>query len=319
MTRNRLIALIVAVIAVVAAIGIMTAITLANTKSVNEGTTLSAPTVALPLDTNGSKPSGSHPQPISVAQAVMDIHPIAQSNPTGTAAPLYVSCTVLRGSTPTPTGAAPASAATTAATMAATIPVAAATAVPTAVAADFTIYQIAGAESEACYQVGESLPGKGEPFNLAIGVTTAIAGQIAVDSKNLAASKIGQIVIDISKFQSDQSMRDGFIRRQFLESNTYPLAKFTPTQIIGLPARAYVPGETLTFQIVGTLNVHNTDHPETLNVSAQLVDTNTLVSIATTDILMTDFNVSPPTIAGFVTANNQTHLILNLVAHPVKQ
>jgi hypothetical protein len=84
-----------------------------------------------------------------------------------------------------------------------------------------------------------------------------------------------------------------------------------------LPARAYVPGETLTFQIFGTLNVHNTDHQETLDVTANLVDANTLVSTATTDILMTDFNVQPPTIAGFVTANNQAHLIFNLVAHAV--
>jgi polyisoprenoid-binding protein YceI len=313
MKRNRLIILVIATVVIIAvAVVVVTQLIIpGSTQSNTAGTQPKAPTIALPFNVNDS-----------AVQAVMDIHPISQSNPTGTPASLYVSCTVLRGSTPTPTGAAPA-AATNAATEAATTPVAAATAAPTtaatAVAADYTVYQIAGPESEACYQVGESLPGQGKPFNLAIGVTTAVDGQIAIDTKNLAASKIGQVVIDISQFKSDQQMRDGTIRQRFLESNKYPLAKFTPTQIVGLPARAYVPGETLSFQIVGTLNVHNTDHQETLNVSAQLVDANTLVSIATTDILMTDFNVTPPTIAGFVTANNQAHLILNLVAHPVKQ
>ncbi len=265
------------------------------------------------------------------ALAAGDTHPVAQSG-TQAAAPLYVSCTVLRGSTPTPTGNAPA-AATTAATESAaaptsaatpaaaatTAPTAAATMAATASAADYTVFEIAGPESEVCYQVGESLPGRGEPFNLAIGVTKAIDGQLGIDMKNLSLTKIGQIVIDISQFQSDQTMRDGTIRKRFLESNTYPLAKFTPTQIVGLPARAYVPGEILSFQIMGTLNVHNTDHPETLNATAQLVDANTLVSLATTDILMTDFNIQPPTIANFVTANNNAHLVFNLVAHPVKQ
>jgi polyisoprenoid-binding protein YceI len=310
MKRTRLIALLVAALVVIAiAVVVITQVIIpGSTQSNTVGTQPKAPTIALPFN--------------SAAEVAMYLQPIAQANPTGTPAALYASCTVLRGSTPTPTGAA-ANAATVEATQAASTPAVGATAVPTAaataVAADFTVYQIAGAESEACYVVGESLPGRGEPFNLAVGVTKAIDGQIAIDNKNLADSKVGQIVIDISQFQSDQQLRDGTIRRRFLESNTYPLAKFTPSQISGLPARAYIPGETLTFQIVGTLNVHNTDHQETLDVTSRLVDANTLVSTATTDILMTDFTVQPPTIAGFVTANNQAHLILNLVAHPVKQ
>lgn len=306
MKRNRLIALIVAAVVIVAiAVVVITQLIVPGlTPSVNAGTQPKAPTIALPFNVNDS-----------ALQAVMDIHPVLQSNPTGTPAALYVSCTTDRGATATPTGAAPVAIATATTTAATPAPTSAAT----AVAADYTVYEIAGAESEACYVVGESLPGQGKPFNLAVGVTKAIDGQIAIDTKALSASKIGQIVIDISQFKSDQTMRDGQIRQRFLESNKYPLAKFTPTQIIGLPDGAYTPGETLTFQIAGTLNVHNTDHDETLDVSAQLVDANTLVATATTDILMTDFNVMPPEIPGFVKANNQAHLIFNLVAHPVKQ
>lgn len=312
MKRNRLIALLIAAVVIIAiAVVVVTQLIIpGSTQSNTAGTQPKAPTIALPFNDN------------SAMQAVIYVKPVVQANPAGTATALYTSCTVLRGSTPTPTGAA-SGVATAAATEIANASAANVTAVPTeaatAVAADYTVYQISGSESEACYVVGESLPGRGEPFNLAVGVTKAIDGQIAIDTKNLAASKVGQIVIDISQFQSDQQMRDGTIRRRFLESNTYPLAKFTPTQIVGLDARAYVSGETLTFQITGTMNVHNTDHLETLDVTAHLVDANTLVATATTDILMTDFNIQPPTIAGFVTANNQAHLIFNLVAHPVKQ
>jgi polyisoprenoid-binding protein YceI len=264
-----------------------------------------APTLALPI-----KPAAS---PVSDAQLVSYIRPVvAQAAATGTPAPLYVSCTVLRGATPTPTGAA--SAATAAATTGAID--AAATAAATAVATDYSVFNIAGAESEACYEVGETLPGQGKPFNLAIGVSKAIAGQIAIDKKNLASSLIGQIVIDISQFTSDSGMRDGQLRKRFLESNTYPTAKLTPTSLVGLPARAYVPGETLTFQIVGTLNLHNTDQPITFNVTAHLTDDNTLVGAATANIKMTDFGITVPDIGGFVKSNNDVYFVLNLVAHP---
>jgi len=292
--------LVIAVAIIAIAIVVKTQfIDLGNITPVGNGQP-TAPTLALPI------------KPASALQFVSYVHP-ADLQATTTPAPLYVSCIEQRGATPTPTGAAPV--ATAAVTTAASVNAAAATPAATAAASDYAVFNIAGSESEACYEVGETIPGQGKPFNLAIGVSKAIAGQIAIDKVNLALSQIGQIVIDISQFTSDSPQRDGQIRKRFLESNNYPLAKLTPTGLTGLPARAYVAGETLTFQIVGTLNIHNTNQPVTFDVSAHLVDANTLVGTATTNIKMTDFGITVPDIAHFVTANNDVYFVLNLVAH----
>ena len=62
----------------------------------------------------------------------------------------------------------------------------------------------------------------------------------AMANKQPAQSQIGELVIDISQFTSDESRRDNFIRRQGLESATYPQASFKTTSITGLPDKVAV-------------------------------------------------------------------------------
>ncbi|MFN8420668.1 MAG: YceI family protein [Anaerolineae bacterium] len=223
--------------------------------------------------------------------------------------PLYVSCTDVRHSTATPTGAAVVEA-TPEATLAAT----AAAGEPMPGKSDPIVLRIVGEESEACYQVGEIFLGDNE-FNLAVGVTKSIDGFVQIDRANVAASQIGEININVAEFQSDSARRDGMIRQRFLESNKYPVAKLTDAKVVGLPARAYQDGEVLTFQIVGTLEVHETPKEVTFNVTASLTG-DTLVVSGYADVKMSDFGFEAPNIAGFVAANDEMRIVLNLVARP---
>src|SRR5262249_29592675 len=158
---------------------------------------------------------------------------------------------------------------------------------------DFIVLNVVGNESEACYTVGEILINQGNVFNLAVGVTQAINGEVAIDRANVANSKIGDIKIDVSQFKSDSFMRDGRIRRNFLESNKYPYVNLTNAQAIGLPNRAYKDGETLHFQVVGTLEVHATQQQIPFDTTATLTGS-TLVVTAKTNILMSQFGIQPP-------------------------
>src|SRR5262249_34498083 len=142
---------------------------------------------------------------------------------------LYQSCTDERGITPTPTTESVQS--TTAVSVTAT-PGATAVAVTSAASDDLTFYNIVGKESEACYQVREVFIDEDNRFNLAVGLTKSIDGQIAIDKNNVANSVIGDIVINVSEFQSDSPRRDGIIRQRWLESNKYPLAKLTDAKTI---------------------------------------------------------------------------------------
>lgn len=177
-----------------------------------------------------------------------------------------------------------------------------------------TTYEIVPAQSVVSYGVGETFAGR--TYNYAIGVTSDVQGELLLNPANPAASQVGPITIAIVTFQSDNFLRDERIQNEFLESATYPLAVFTPTEIRGLP-NSYTPGETLNFEMVGELNVREISITTTFQVEARL-ENGELIGTATTQILMTDFGFDPPVIAGFIETENEVDITFEFVALPVQ-
>jgi polyisoprenoid-binding protein YceI len=175
-------------------------------------------------------------------------------------------------------------------------------------------YKIVPGESQVSYTVQETFINKNNKLNTAIGVTKQVTGDIYGNKADPSQSKIGVITIDISQFTSDSSMRDNFIRRNFLESSKYPLATFAPTTFDGMPA-SYAEGQTYTFKVTGNLTVHNVTKPVTFDVTASLSG-NTLSGTATTGIKMSDFGVGPITLAGMIQTQDDVKLALKFVARP---
>lgn len=170
-------------------------------------------------------------------------------------------------------------------------------AAPTAASADpntsasTQLYKIDPAQSEVRYQVNETLFNQNNRFNTAIGKTKGIAGELRVNFAQPSQSQIGDIVIDISQFTSDESRRDNFIRRTGLESAKYPQATFKTTSIAGLPDKVAV-GDDIKLTITGDLTVKETTKPVTWNVELKVGDKQ-LTGSASTQILMSDFGVGP--------------------------
>jgi polyisoprenoid-binding protein YceI len=220
---------------------------------------------------------------------------------------LYVSCTAVRGATATPSGA---QAATPEATAEAT-PEATAAA-PTG-EANFVFLTIDAAASEACYQVGEILRGN---YVLVVGVTKTISGEVAIDLNNVANSVLGdEIVVNLSELRTDQPNRDRWmISANGFNFNQSPLARLTDTEILGLPARAYVPGETLSFQIKGKFEIKGQKYDAVFNAMGRY-ENNTLVVTAYYDTKLSEIGLFPPDL-GFVRVNDEVRILLNLVARP---
>lgn len=320
-TRSRVIGLVVALVAMALIVLIVTQVIIpGSTTPVSTGQPQAA---TIDLSKFGKKPTQtqSAAAPKSGLSPVLYLQPLAPvARPAMQQA--FIPCSQQRGSTATPTSAA-ASIATAAstpsadATLSATSEVTAAATQSAALAPDPIVLQIAPKESEACYQVGEIFINRDNAFNLAIGISTAIDGQIAIDRNNVANSQLGQIVVDISQLTSDSGQRDGQIRRRWLESNKYPLAKFTPTELIGLPERPYKDGETLSFRVNGNMLIRDVEKPLVFNVTASLKG-DTLIGTATTDFKMTYFGFDAPDIGGMLKANDDVHVILNFIAHEKK-
>ncbi|MGD0005227.1 MAG: YceI family protein [Anaerolineaceae bacterium] len=192
-----------------------------------------------------------------------------------------------------------------------TTPVTGATSTPSANTVD---YKIVPGESQVSYKVQETFINKNNKLNTAIGVTKQVTGDIYGNKNDPSQSKIGTITIDISQFTSDSSMRDNFIRKNFLQSNTYPLATFAPTAIDGMPA-SYTEGQSYSFKVTGNLTVHNITKPVTFDIAASLSG-NTLSGTATAGIKMSDFGVGPITLAGMIQTQDDVALTLKFVARP---
>lgn len=175
-------------------------------------------------------------------------------------------------------------------------------------------FNIVPNESKVTYEVAETFINQSNRFNLAVGVTNSVNGTIQANLQNPPASTLGEFTIDISQFTSDSSRRDNAIRNNWLESARFPTAVFKPTSIAALPG-SYEEGKEYSFQVTGDLTVKQTTRPVTFDVTAKLTG-DTLSGMATTTILLSDFNVGPISILGVLKTEDQAKLTLNFVARP---
>ena len=186
-------------------------------------------------------------------------------------------------------------------------------AVPAPAAAGIERFVIDPSASEALYRVGETFFNRNNQFKVAVGTTHGIQGEILVDRGHPSQSRIGPITVDISGLTSDSRRRDREIRSQWLESARYPTAVFTPITIDGLPG-VYVDGRAIPVRIAGNLGVHGVTKPVTFAGTVTLSG-QSLTGDATATVLMTDFGFDPPSLLGFLQAQNQVELEIQFTVH----
>jgi polyisoprenoid-binding protein YceI len=172
-------------------------------------------------------------------------------------------------------------------------------------------YAVDAELSEACYISPEIFLGINE-FRVAVGITKSIDAEVEIDLGNVANSLVGDVTINISELKSDEGRRDGAIQNRWIETNKYPFATFTNISVVGLPTRPYVEGETLNFQLVGTLKLREAERETTFEAKATIKD-DMLVVVAYTDITFSGFDIETPAIPGFVSVDDELRLLLNFV------
>lgn len=163
-------------------------------------------------------------------------------------------------------------------------------------------------ESKASYSIDEVFINQNNRLFTAVGVTSEIEGQMQLDYANPAASRFGLFTVNISTLTSDSSRRDNAIRSNWLESSKYPLATFQVTEVKDFPANPQE-GQEISFQLLGDLTIRETTRPVTWQVTATL-NGDKLSGSATTKIMLVDFGVTPPSIAGVLTVTDGATLTL---------
>ncbi len=173
-------------------------------------------------------------------------------------------------------------------------------------------FTIDPAQSKVTYEVGETFIREGNRYNIAIGTTNTLAGEVTLDHSQPSNSSVGPLTVDISQFRSDSDRRDEKIREGWLESAKFPTVTFQPTSISGLTDDVQE-GQTVSFQITGDTTIRDTTQPLTFDVTATL-NGDTLTGQATAQFKMTDFGFQPPDIAGMLKSEDDVKITIDFVA-----
>jgi polyisoprenoid-binding protein YceI len=112
------------------------------------------------------------------------------------------------------------------------------------------------------YRVQEELAGIGG--TVAVGRTPDITGSITLAGTTLTAA---ELTADLTTLQSDESMRDGQLGRQGIQTDQFPTATFVLTQPIEMGA---IPEENVAFSVtaVGDLTLHGVTKNVTIPLNA---------------------------------------------------
>lgn len=133
-----------------------------------------------------------------------------------------------------------------------------------------------------------------------IGSTQQISGRLTLDLDNLD-NALGEnsFTVMLNTLESDQGLRDGYIRNNGPRFNAFPEATFIATSIEGAPA-AYNDGDEVNFRLIGDITIRDITAPVTFDVAARLTG-DILTGVAETNLKMSDFGIEPLSFLGTLT------------------
>jgi polyisoprenoid-binding protein YceI len=137
------------------------------------------------------------------------------------------------------------------------------------------------------YRVQEELASVGATE--AVGRTPDVTGTMSVDGTTITAA---EFTADLTTLQSDEGNRDRQLRRQGLETGTFPTATFTLTQPIELGSEP-AEGSTVDATAVGDMTIHGTTKSVEIPVQAK-VDNGVVTVVGSLPVLFSDFGMEKP-------------------------
>lgn len=154
----------------------------------------------------------------------------------------------------------------------------------------------------ATWSVPETFAGSGLDV-IAVGRSESLTGSIDLSGPS-------SFSIDLTTFVSDQDRRDQRVRELFADD---PIATFTTTELT-IP-EAYVEGEVFATDVTGDLTINGITRIVTWAIEARLSGTQLDVT-GELEITLTNFDVTPPSIGGFVTVDDSATLEVLFSANP---
>lgn len=179
---------------------------------------------------------------------------------------------------------------------------------PSSTALDGSWTLVPGDGVFAGYRIGEQFGG--DTFTRdAVARTAAVEGTMTVVSGELIDA---EVTADLTALESEDptaSRRDRFLASNGLETDDFPEASFTLTQ----SAELAVPpeGACVSVEVTGDLTLHGVTRPATLALHSTWEEGHIEVA-GSAPVVLDDFGIEPPDVAGLATAEDEGALELLL-------
>lgn len=135
----------------------------------------------------------------------------------------------------------------------------------------------------------------------------AVLGSAAIEANGAGARVVAAAFeADLAQLESDDGRRDNRIRSTGLESDRFPTATFTLTSPVDVGAEALT-GATIEVALSGDLTIHGVTRPVTISGQAR-INGNRIEIVASLTFPFSDFDMTPPDIAGFVQVEDEATL-----------
>jgi|SRR5579875_874 polyisoprenoid-binding protein YceI len=173
-------------------------------------------------------------------------------------------------------------------------------------------FQIVPAQTTASYSVYENLILQNKPNNDAVGSTHSVQGSFRISTSPKPLVTAMNITVDLRTLQSDSPMRDRYVQRNSLQTDSYPYATFVSTGTQGLPA-SYSDGQNVHFQLIGNMTMHGKTNKAVFDVQGKVAGS-TITGTATSTIYMTDYGIQPPNLANIAISQNKVVVTITFTA-----
>ena len=161
---------------------------------------------------------------------------------------------------------------------------------------------VAGGDAFVGYRVREEFIGFG--VKNAVGRTPDVSGTATIEEDSITAA---DLEADLTTLQSDDGRRDNALRDRGLESGRFPDARFVLTEPADLSR------ERATAR--GDLTLHGETNPIRVRLSSQRSGDG-IELVGSSRIEFAEFGIEPPSVAGFVTVEDQGTLEFKLRLAP---
>jgi polyisoprenoid-binding protein YceI len=173
-----------------------------------------------------------------------------------------------------------------------------------------TRFAIVAEGSEVRYRVREQLVGLNFP-NDAVGATNAIQGAIVLDAQGRVVPAESRFTADLRTLKSNEARRDNYLRRNTLETDTYPNVTFVPAEARRLPFPLPASGSA-PFELVGDLTVKDVTRRVTWEATATFDGPKVSVR-AQTAFHFGDFGLRQPRVSVVLSVEDDIKLEADLV------